>query len=350
MKLHTFTPASGKTSCIRIGESIENSKEYVPRETTVVITDKKVRKLYGHLFPEAPVIEIGMGEGNKNLETMQYVYERLMEEKADRSAYILGIGGGIVCDIAGFAASTYMRGVRFGFAATTLLAQVDASVGGKNGVNVGGFKNMAGTINQPEFVICDPAVLKTLNHDDVLCGMAEIVKHGAILDDQLFEYIEKEYDKALNFEAVAVERMVYDSVIIKSMVVEKDEREKGERKKLNYGHTFGHALEKELGIPHGKAVGLGMVAAAHLSVKLGFLTNNAYDRIVRLLELLGLPVRIGADPEKLMRIMEKDKKKTGKSIQFVLLGNIGEAFIHPLALNETASRAMISDAFEHIIS
>jgi 3-dehydroquinate synthase len=206
------------------------------------------------------------------LETVTTIFNQLVDMEVDRSTLILGIGGGIVCDIAGFVASTYMRGTPFGFVSTTLLSQVDASVGGKNGVNFGGYKNMVGVFNQPEFVVCDMMLLKTLPFREIQCGFAEIIKHGAIADHRMLDFIENHRDAALDLESRIVEHLVYRSVEIKAGVVTRDEREKGERRKLNFGHTFGHAIEKLTGIPHGEAVGIGMVMAAALSVKKGLLS------------------------------------------------------------------------------
>ena len=164
--------------------------------------------------------------------------------EADRASFIVGIGGGIVCDVTGYAASTYLRGLKFGFVASTLLAQVDAAVGGKNGVNWEGYKNMIGVFNQPDFVICDPLLLRTLPRREVLSGMAEVVKHALIADAGLFSYLEENGSGVLDLRPEVMERLVCDSVRIKSSIVNRDEREKGERRLLNFGHTFGHALEK----------------------------------------------------------------------------------------------------------
>ncbi|HSQ84884.1 MAG TPA: 3-dehydroquinate synthase family protein, partial [Desulfobacterales bacterium] len=178
-------------SFIYVGETIQNLGNYIPTENVVIITDKNVKQLYENDFPPHPVITIGIGETIKNLDTARNIYEKLVAVGADRSTFIVGIGGGIVCDIAGFVASTYLRGVRFGFVSSTLLSQVDASVGGKNGVNFKDYKNMVGVFNQPEFVICDLNLLKTLPKKEILNGMAEIVKHGAIENADLFAYLEE---------------------------------------------------------------------------------------------------------------------------------------------------------------
>ena len=269
---------TGKSTLL-IGEKLENIAAYLPPSKTVTITDTNVRRLYGNRFPESPLIEIGMGEENKTLETVRNIFEQLISLEADRSVFIVGIGGGIVCDITGFVASTYMRGVRFGFGATTLLAQVDASVGGKNGVNFSGYKNMVGTFNQPEFVICDPEVLQTLSDKDRGCGLAEIIKHAAIADGLLFSYLEDNLEKVSALSSEAVHRMVYDSMVIKSEIVNRDERETGERRKLNFGHTVGHAVEKVHKLPHGEAVSIGMMVAANLSAQKGYLKTAEITRL-----------------------------------------------------------------------
>ncbi|MGB5991778.1 MAG: 3-dehydroquinate synthase family protein, partial [Desulfobacterales bacterium] len=187
-------------SFIHVGKTLRNLEKYIPSENVVLITDKNVKQFYENDFPPHPVITIDIGEKIKNLDTVRDIYEKLVTVGADRSTFIVGIGGGIVCDIAGFVASTYLRGVRFGFVSSTLLSQVDASVGGKNGVNFKGYKNMVGVFNQPEFVICDLNLLNTLPKKEILNGMAEIVKHGAIEDASLFAYLEKHSQKALSLD------------------------------------------------------------------------------------------------------------------------------------------------------
>ncbi len=321
-------------STILIGESLGDLQKYVPSGTPVIITDTNVRNLYEKDFPPFEVIEIGTGEGIKNLDTVHALYEKLMELEADRSSFIVGIGGGVVCDIAGFVASTYLRGVRFGFVSSTLLSQVDASVGGKNGVNFRGYKNMVGVFNQPEFVICDVNLLRTLPEREILCGFAEIVKHATIGDADLFSYLEGQYEKALGLDTQVIEKLVHESVLIKSSVVNRDEKEKGERRKLNFGHTFGHAIEKTTGIPHGEAVSVGMVTASALSVKRGSLQAQDAERIERLLKKLKLPTRAQFDREKVFDALRKDKKRSGNSINFVLLQGIGNAVVEEISMEE----------------
>ena len=328
-------------SFIHVGETIRNLAKYIPSKNVVLITDTTVKKYYENQFPPYPLITLKTGETIKTLDTVRNIYEKLLEFEADRSTFIVGIGGGIVCDITGFAASTYLRGMRFGFVSTTLLSQVDASVGGKNGVNFKGYKNLIGVFNQPEFVICDPDLLRTLPRKEILNGMAEIVKHAAIEDSNFFTYLEKHFQKALALDIGVIEKLVYDSIVIKSRVVNQDELEKGTRRKLNFGHTFGHAFEKTAGVDHGEAVSAGMVAAAVLSVKKGRLSADDAGRIKALLQKIGLPVIIQAEGKKIFDALKKDKKRKGNLIYFVLLNGIGNAFVEQIPLKT------LEDLFEN---
>jgi len=324
---------SAGISEIMVGESLKNFREYLPGGKTIIITDKNVNELYGHFWNDLPVVIIGTGEKIKTLATVNKIYGQLMKFQADRSAFIVGIGGGIVCDIAGFVASTYLRGIRFGFVPTTLLAQVDASVGGKNGVNFKGFKNIIGTFNQPQFVICDPEVLHSLPAMELSNGFAEIVKHTLIADEVMFSYLENNYEKAINLDKEVISKLVAHSNQIKSGIVNRDEKESGERRLLNFGHTFGHAIEKISYVSHGQAVSLGIVIAAKLSRKLCYISDESVDRIIRLLQHFNLPVNGKFDHQKLVKAVLKDKKMTNGKIAFVLLQEIGKAKVEEIPLD-----------------
>ena len=326
----------GKTgaSAILVNESIQNIARYLPDEHVIIVTDDIVRPFYGKAFPPADVIQIGRGEKIKTLDTVADIYDRLIRLKADRATFLLGIGGGIVCDITGFVASTYMRGIRFGYVPTTLLSQVDASVGGKNGVNFSGYKNMVGLFNQPEFVVCDMSLLATLPEKEISCGFAEIIKHAAIADSEMFAYLEIHHEKALSLELTTLEKLVFESIAIKAAVVGKDEKEKGERRKLNFGHTFGHAIEKTTGISHGEAVSLGMVIAAAISVQKGLLSPAEEKKLCRLLETYRLPLQWRITKASLWDALQKDKKRESERIHFVLLNGLGNAVIEPLPMDE----------------
>ncbi|MGD2022894.1 MAG: 3-dehydroquinate synthase [Desulfobacterales bacterium] len=333
METITINTDSG-LSRILIAERLENLKRYIPGAKPIIITDVNVGQLYPLDAMASNVITIGAGEANKTLDTVQEIYAQLLAIPADRSAFIAGVGGGMVCDIAGFTASTFMRGIRFGFVATTLLAQVDASVGGKNGVNFQGYKNMVGLFRQPEFVICDLELLKTLPPREISCGLAEIVKHAAIADADLFTYLEKHAASILALDAAAIEKLVRASVRIKSSIVRRDETEKGERRLLNFGHTFGHAIEKVNGVSHGEAVSIGMVMAAALSVKRGLLSAQDDRRLRDLLARLQLPNNFASNPQKILDAVTKDKKRAGDRIHFVLLAGMGNAVVEPIAIEE----------------
>ncbi len=324
---------SGRSQ-IMIGESLANLRDHLPVGRTIIITDENVARHYRHQWPACDVITIGLGEKNKTLATVEAIFDRLVALEADRTTFIVGIGGGIVGDITGFAASTYMRGLEFGFVASSLLAQVDATVGGKNGVNFKGYKNMVGVFNQPRFVIADIGLLKTLPEEEIACGLAEIVKHACIKDADYFQYIEDHCDAIGRLDPQVMHKLVYDSVVIKSDVVNQDEREAGERRKLNFGHTIGHALEKTLGISHGVGVSVGMVMAAELSRQKGLLDGQAVRRIENMLTRLNLPTRIEYDPRAVFEALGKDKKREGGSIKFVLLKSIGRATIQDISIEE----------------
>jgi 3-dehydroquinate synthase len=319
-------------SRIMVGEPLTNLSKHMPARRAVLITDENVARIYQDQFPTCDIITIGLGEKIKTLSTIESIYDRLIALEADRTTFIVGIGGGIVGDITGFVASTYMRGLDFGFVATSLLGQVDATVGGKNGVNFKGFKNMVGVFNQPRFVIADINLLNTLPPEEVACGLAEIVKHACIVDREYFDYIENHSDAISALDPAVMHKLVYDSVVIKADVVNKDEREAGERRKLNFGHTIGHALEKTLGVSHGEAVSLGMVMAAELSMQKGWLTAQEVDRIKSLLSRLNLPVQIDFDKQAVIDALGKDKKRERDSIKFVLLDGIGRSVIEDISL------------------
>ncbi len=319
-------------STILVGEPLRSLARYLPTEKTVIVTDPHVRAIYGHRFPPGPVLEMGTGEAAKTLETVREIYERLMNLEADRSWFVVGIGGGVVCDVAGFAASTFMRGMRFGFVPSTLLSQVDASVGGKNGVNFHAFKNMIGTFRQPEWVMCDTSLLKTLPKAELRSGLAEVIKTAAIGDERFFSFLEEHCGEALDLKPEAVERVVYDAVKVKAAIVNRDAEEQGERRRLNFGHTLGHAIEKTLSLSHGEAVSLGMSIASSLSVKRGYLGKGEAARLINLLDRVGLPTRAAFGMDPVLDAVRRDKKRQGEKLRFVLLRKIGEALIEDIPL------------------
>lgn len=321
-------------SSIYVGERLENLKKYLPETQVIIITDENIKKQYHKQFPPVPVITIGTGEEIKTLATVETILKELIHHSCDRSSFIVGIGGGIVCDVTGFVASVFLRGVRFGFVSTSLLSQVDASVGGKNGVNLDAYKNMVGVFNQPEFVICDIDLLKTLPEKEVSNGLAEIVKHALISDAGLLDFIESNKEKALNLDHDTIFRLVSTSVKIKSQVVQRDEKESGERRKLNFGHTIGHAIEKIEKAGHGRAVSMGIIAAAQFSLNRHLITRKDVSRIHSILNDLNLPTTLNYDAAQIIRAAGRDKKKQGADLFFVFLEHIGKARVEKISFDE----------------
>ena len=319
---------------ILVGESLKNLIKYIAGKQVFIITDDHVYSIYGTRFPAFPVYSVKPGEASKNLREAERIYGWLLEKGADRNSFILGIGGGVVCDLAGFVASTYMRGLAFGFVASTLLAQVDASVGGKNGVDFQGFKNMIGTFNQPQFVICDIEMLKTLPEDELSNGFAEMIKHALIADHEKFAFMEEYAGELLKCNSELLEPLVLQSVKIKAKIVSGDEREKWERKKLNLGHTWGHAIETVTGLPHGKSIGIGLEFAARFSLYRELLSHTDYNRLVSLLKKLNLPLSADFEKEQVLEAMLRDKKKNAESIDFILMKGIGNVVIQNISLDE----------------
>jgi 3-dehydroquinate synthase len=305
----------------------------------LVVSDDTVARLY--LDRVAAVLEgehrwrklvLEPGEGQKTVANWQRALDALVELRAQRDATVVALGGGVVGDLAGFAAASYMRGIRVVQMPTTLLAQVDAAVGGKTGVNHDSGKNLIGAFHQPEAVVADIDALASLDDRDYHAGLAEVVKYGAIRDEGFFSWLESRAD-ALNARMPeALMDAVQASVRHKAEIVAADEREAGVRALLNLGHTFGHALETATGYEryrHGEAVAIGMVLAARLSELLGRLRTGATERVVHLLERLKLPVSLpdDVDRERLLWLMRLDKKNRGDRIRLVLLDAIGQAAV-----------------------
>jgi 3-dehydroquinate synthase len=325
-------------SDIVVGEHVENLARYLPSDRRpIIVTDDNLLRLHGHRFPSADVIRIGTGEKVKTLESVSHIYRELIRLEVDRFDFIIAIGGGLVCDVAGFAASTYMRGVPYGFVATSLLAQVDASVGGKNGVNFNGYKNMVGVFNQPRFVICDLSLLETLPPGEIANGLAEIVKHAAIYDRDYFETIESNVTLIECLDPAFMEPLIHRSVVIKSEVVNRDEKETGERRKLNFGHTFGHAIEKCTNLAHGEAVSIGMRIAGHFSKQMVGLAQDDLERLETLLQRLGLPLEVPVAPDALLEALGKDKKRQGDTLHFICLEALGQSVVTPVGLSTLAT-------------
>lgn len=332
-----FPSVSYLDTKIWIGESFKNIKRYLPTDKTVfIVTDEHIYSHWKSLFEGFPVLVLPAGESQKSLLQIERIVEMLIAHDADRHSFLLGVGGGVICDITGFVASIYMRGIPFAFAPTTLLAQVDASIGGKNGVNTSLYKNMIGVFRQPEFILTDIDFLTTLPDSEFIDGLAEVVKHACIQQKSHFIFLEKHISAILARDKMVLYKVILESVQIKTKIVAADPYEKGKRKLLNFGHTFGHAIEKTKGISHGKAVSLGIVIVNAIAVKAGFLTPKKAARILNLLDKIGLPTDAPSNINALLPILKKDKKKVGNELSLILLKDIGKGFIYTIPLEQIA--------------
>ena len=321
---------------VYIGPAAELLPGLLPEgRRVVVVCDAAIDRLYQKLLAPYERVLIGSGESIKTLQTVESVYRRFIELGVDRRTFVLAVGGGIVTDIAGFAASTYMRGLDFGFISTTLLGQVDASVGGKNGVNIDGYKNMAGTFTQPYFVICDPALLRTLPEREFRAGLAEVVKTAIIADADLFARLEKTSFETLRNNLDLLSDAISAAIRVKTDIVGRDEREAGERRKLNLGHTLAHAIEKSSAqMNHGEAVAVGTAMIADVAVKMGLLAPDDRDRIVALLLALGFELTPPVDLKRLLKEVGKDKKNEAGTLHIVLPVGIGDCEVRPMPTEE----------------
>jgi shikimate kinase/3-dehydroquinate synthase len=287
------------------------------------------------------VLEVGEGERSKSLQVAAQLYEELAGHAAHRSELIVGFGGGVVCDLAGFVASTYNRGMDLAHVPTTLLAQVDAAIGGKTAVNLPAGKNLVGSFYQPVLVACDVELLSSLSDAELRSGLAEVVKYGLIAEPALLDLVtERVADVFARDEKLLVD-LVAQSVAVKAAVVSQDERDTSKRAHLNYGHTFAHAIERvgEYRVRHGDAVALGMMTAAHLARELGRIDDEVVVLHRRTLEAVGLPVRASLDLDALEDAWLRDKKYEGE-VQFVLLKGIGEPEARVTAPRDAVRRAL----------
>ncbi|MFM2358977.1 MAG: 3-dehydroquinate synthase [Bacteroidota bacterium] len=304
----------------------------VSQKNSIVITDSTVHAAHKDLFADWNTVIIPAGEAHKQPATVQYIIEQLIQFEADRQSILIGVGGGVVTDITGYVAGIYMRGIAFGFVPTTLLAMVDAAIGGKNGIDAGLYKNMIGLFRQPDFLLYDYSFLKTLPDSEWINGFAEIIKHACIKDATLFEQLQQhqlaDYQQQPNLLSALINR----NAQIKARVVEKDEFEKADRKLLNFGHTLGHAIENLLAISHGSAVSIGMMAAATISEEIGNFPSTEKAKLQQILAQYQLPVKADYDRRKAWEILKMDKKRKGDEMQFVLLEQIGKAVVKNIPL------------------
>jgi 3-dehydroquinate synthase len=326
----------------------------VPAATrALIVTNTTVAPLYAARLQKAlaarhqaiDIVALPDGEEYKNWQTLNLIFDALLQNESDRKTVIYALGGGVVGDMAGFAASSYMRGVPFVQVPTTLLAQVDSSVGGKTAINHPLGKNMIGAFYQPRLVVCDLETLATLPARELSAGLAEVIKYGPIADMDLLDWLEANVDRLMARDTAALAHAVRRSCEIKAWVVSQDEREAGIRAILNFGHTFGHAIEADLGYGewlHGEAVGCGMVMASHLSHRLGYVDAAFVERLTRIIDEAKLPIRAPAlGVDRFVELMRVDKKAEAGEIRFVVIDRPGSA------LMRAAPDAVVREVIEH---
>ncbi|MBK8086962.1 MAG: 3-dehydroquinate synthase [Chitinophagaceae bacterium] len=312
--------------------SITQLKDVVDKTHTIIITDENVFNAHTKRFKGWNTIVLKAGEEFKIQPTVDTIIEELIEMGADRKSTLVGVGGGVITDLTGYVASVYMRGIKFGFIPTTVLAMVDASIGGKNGIDVGVYKNMVGIIRQPSFILHDMAFLKTLPQSEWENGFAEIIKHACIKDAAMFKLLEanslKNYQSKKNLVAELIKR----NALIKTKVVQQDEFESGDRKLLNFGHTLGHAIENMYELSHGQAISIGMTYACHISEQLNGFKQT--EKVTDLLSKYGLPTYAEFDKTKAFDILQKDKKKVKSEMNYVLLEKIGKGVVKSIPMTD----------------
>ena len=326
----------------------------IANRRVMIVTDSNVRSLYAEGLLEAlhgkclkaSMFSFEAGEEHKTLDTVKEAYKVLIEEGFDRKDLLLAVGGGVVGDVTGYIAATYLRGVDYVQIPTTLLAQADSSIGGKTGVDFDGYKNMVGAFKMPVLVYMNLSTLHTLSERQYYNGFAEIMKHGLIKDAGFYEWLISNMYEICERDLDVLEEMIMNSCTIKKLVVEKDPTEQGERALLNFGHTIGHAIEKAKGFEllHGECVALGCVAAAYVSWKRDLLTMEEYYEIRDMFVPFNLPITVdNIDPEEILKLTKSDKKMEAGKVKFVLLKRIGKSMI-----DKTVKEAEILDAINEI--
>jgi 3-dehydroquinate synthase len=312
--------------------SISNLKKITDQKTSIIITDENVFNAHTKRFKNWNCIVLKAGEQFKIQQTVDTIIDELIELGADRKSTLVGVGGGVITDLTGYVASVYMRGIKFGFVPTSILAMVDAGIGGKNGIDVGVYKNMVGVIKQPAFILYDMVFLNTLPQSEWESGFAEVIKHACIKDAAMFKQLQQQSFKTYQSKKTLLGNLIQRNALIKTKVVQQDEFEQGDRKLLNFGHTLGHAIENNYELSHGQAIAIGMTYACHFSEQLTGFKQTA--SVIDLLTQYGLPTYAAFDKAKAYTTLLKDKKKTTSTISYVLLNKIGKGVVKQLELQK----------------
>ena len=335
--MHTLEYSTEKksTTSIFVSHDKQYFRELACGRKFVVISSENILKSYPEIFQDINLITIDDIESHKNLATIEDIIGKLAGFGVDRSFILIGIGGGIVCDITGFVAHIYMRGIRFGLVPTTLLALTDAAIGGKNGVNFGCNKNMIGSFDNPDFIVADSNFVQTLSEEQYMSGLGEVIKYALIGNGEILRILTDDKDKVLARDGATMQKVIGDAIRTKIEIVKQDPDDKGIRQILNFGHTIGHSIEITEGIPHGIAVVKGINAAIDISFKAGILPEKEVQFIKQLLIDFGYDISYHLG-KKQFEALANDKKKENSHIRFVLLEGIGKPIIKNLTIDEIA--------------
>ena len=336
MKIIETTLEGGVVKTI-FDAAFEAVKDFHSAEKIIILTDETIFALHEQKFKHYEVIKIDGTEKNKTQNTIDSIVSQMLEMDIDKSYMLVGVGGGVVTDMAGYVASIYKRGIKLGLVPTTILGMTDAAIGGKNGVNVGLYKNMVGTTYRAQFILYDFSFLETLPKAEWINGFAEIIKHACIKDAAMFEALAASNIDFYFGNKAATALLIEKNVALKTAVVVNDEHETGERYLLNFGHTFGHAIENLYHLPHGHAVSIGMIMASKISEEINNFDSTSKEKLVQILQQYGLPVSLQIDKAQVLSSLKKDKKRAGDAINFVLLNSIGDGIVQKISFTQIES-------------
>ena len=331
MKKLTYKFGSSSTD-FYFAHGISHLKKITDPANTIIITDENIYNAHAKRFSNWNTMVLQAGEEFKIQATIDNIVQQLIAMEADRKTTLVGVGGGVITDLAGYTASVYMRGIRFGFIPTSVLGMVDASIGGKNGIDVGVYKNLVGIIRQPAFILHDMVFLNSLPDAEWENGFAEIIKHACIKDAAMFSELESRTLKHYKSRQKSICDLVQRNAMIKAAVVKRDEFEKGERRLLNFGHTLGHALENQYELSHGQAVSIGMTYACHISEQLAGFKQT--EKVISVLEKYNLPTYASFNKQKVFDVLKMDKKRERKEMNYVLLEKIGKGVVKQIELKK----------------
>lgn len=312
--------------------SIAELKNITDKKSAIIITDENVFKAHEKKFKGYNTIVLKPGEEFKIQATVDSIIDTLIKMQADRKSVLVGVGGGVITDLTGYVASVYMRGISFGFVPTSILDLVDASIGGKNGIDVGVYKNLVGIIRQPSFILHDVSLLQSLPQSEWENGFAEIIKHACIKDAVMFKQLQNASLQDYMKDKKLLTDLIRRNALIKVRVVQKDEFEKGDRRLLNFGHTLGHAIETQYELLHGQAISIGMTYACHISEQLSGFSQT--EQVTDLLSQYNLPTYTNFDRKKVFEVLKMDKKRIKKEMNFVLLDKVGKAAVQAVDLKK----------------